>query len=158
MELWHRGKASALGFASGAVAGLVGITPACGNVDSMGALAIGATVAAACYGGVMLKGRLGYDDSLDAFGVHGIGGAWGALATGVFAVTAVGGTAGLIESGTATQLWKQTEGVVATAVYAGAVTFVLAKIIDAVIGLRVSEDDERMGLDLSEHGETGYDF
>ncbi len=158
VEAYHRGKASALGFASGAVAGLVGITPACGNVDVTGALAIGASVAVVCYGGVMMKGRFGYDDSLDAFGVHGIGGTWGALATGVFAVSAVGGTSGLIEAGNFVQLWKQTEGVLATIVYAGIVTFVLAKLLDATLGLRVGEDEERSGLDLSAHGETGYDF
>lgn len=158
IEAWHRGKASALGFASGAVAGLVGITPACGNVDVTGALAIGASVAVICYGGVMLKSRLGYDDSLDAFGVHGVGGAWGAIATGIFAVTAVGGTSGLIEAGNITQVWKQFEGVLATIVYAGGVTFVLAKLIEATLGLRVDEDCERQGLDLAEHGETGYDF
>ncbi len=157
VEHLHRGKASALGFASGAVAGLVGITPACGFVGVAGALAIGFTVSPVCYGAVVLKGRLGYDDSLDAFGVHGVGGTWGAILTGVFAVSAIGGTAGLLE-GNATQVWIQVKSVIATAVYAGGVTAVLAYAIDATMGLRVTEDEERQGLDLALHGETGYDI
>ncbi len=158
VEAMLRGKASALGFASGAVAGLVGITPACGFVDVVGAIAIGSTVAPLCYGAVLLKGRLGYDDSLDAFGVHGVGGTWGALATGVFASAAVGGTAGLLEGGGGHQLWVQIVGVAATFAYAFVVTAVLAKLLDATVGLRVDEEDERIGLDLVAHGETGYDL
>ncbi len=157
-EALHRGKASALGFASGAVAGLVGITPACGFVGVGGALFIGATVGPLCYGAVVLKTRFGYDDSLDAFGVHGVGGSWGALMTGVLAVASIGGTAGLIEGGNMGQVGVQFISVVATFVYAFVVTFVLARVLDATIGLRVSEEDERTGLDLSEHGETGYDM
>jgi Amt family ammonium transporter len=106
----------------------------------------------------MLKTRLGYDDSLDAFGVHGIGGAWGAIATGIFAVEAIGGTTGLIEGGNVHQLGVQALSVVATAAYSFVVTFLLLKGIDAAIGLRVSEEDERTGLDLAAHGETAYDF
>ncbi len=157
-EALHRGKASVLGAATGAVAGLVAITPACGFVDAGGALAIGALAALVCYAGVMLKTRLGYDDSLDAFGVHGLGGAWGAIATGIFAIEAVGGTPGLLESGSFGQVWVQFVSVVATAVYSFAVTFALVKILDATMGLRVTEDEERTGLDLALHGETAYDL
>lgn len=158
VEHMHRGKASVLGAATGAVAGLVAITPACGFVTVTGALIIGALVSVICYGGVMLKTRLGYDDSLDAFGVHGVGGAWGAIATGIFAVQAVGGTSGLLESGNLSQLGVQALSVVATAAYSFGVTFVLLKVIDATMGLRVTEEDERTGLDLAAHGETAYDF
>ncbi len=158
LEAWHRGKASALGFASGAVAGLVGITPACGFVGVQGALAIGLTVSPICYGALILKSRLGYDDSLDAFGVHGVGGTWGALATGLFATAAVGGTSGLIEGGNVHQLWVQFVSVVATFAYAFVVTIALAKVLDATMGLRVAEEEERTGLDLVAHGETGYDL
>ncbi len=157
-EALHRGKASALGAASGAVAGLVAITPACGFVDVQGSLAIGAVVGVICYGAVILKGRLGYDDSLDAFGVHGVGGAWGALATGIFAASAVGGTAGLIEGGNVHQVWIQFVSIVATVVYSFVLTMIIARVVDATVGLRVTEEDERQGLDLSEHGETGYDL
>lgn len=160
LEAMHRGKASALGFASGAVAGLVGITPACGFVNVSGALAIGVTVALVCYGGVLLKGRLGYDDSLDAFGVHGVGGTWGAIATGVFCVSSLtpDGAGGLIDSGNVGRVWVQFVGAAATMGYAFVVTLLLARLLDAVVGLRVVEEEERMGLDLSAHGETGYDL
>jgi Amt family ammonium transporter len=158
IEALHRGKASVLGAASGAVAGLVAITPACGFVDTTAALAIGGAAGFICYGGVMLKARLGYDDSLDAFGVHGIGGAWGAIATGVFASAAIGGTAGLFESGSFGQVWIQLASVGATAAYAFVVTLALVWVIDRTIGIRVTEEEERTGLDLSAHGETAYDI
>ena len=160
IEALHRGKASALGFASGAVTGLVGITPACGFVDVAGALAIGTSVAAICYGAVVVKGRFGYDDSLDAFGVHGVGGAWGAIATGIFCVTSLtaDGAGGLLHAGNAHRVWVQCVGVAATFGYAFVVTFILARILDATLGLRVGEEDERMGIDLTAHGETGYDM
>jgi Amt family ammonium transporter len=158
IEHLHRGKASVLGAATGAVAGLVAITPACGFVDASDALVIGGLVACICYGGVMLKTKLGYDDSLDAFGVHGIGGAWGAIATGIFAVQAIGGTSGLLESGNLSQLGVQLLSVIATAGYSFGVTFLLLKLVDVTIGLRVSEEDERTGLDLAAHGEAAYDF
>ena len=158
VESLHRGKASVLGAATGAVAGLVAITPACGFVNGSGALAIGALASLVCYGGVMLKTRLGYDDSLDAFGVHGIGGAFGALATGVLAVEAIGGTAGLLESGDLAQTGVQLLSIVATAAYSFLVTFILIRVIDATMGLRVTEEDERTGLDLAAHGETAYDL
>ncbi len=158
VEKLHRGKASVLGAASGAVAGLVAITPACGFVDPAGSIAIGAIAGAVCYYGVLLKTRLGYDDSLDALGIHGIGGAWGAIATGIFCLEAVGGTAGLIEAGNVGQFINQVVSVVATAVYSFAVTFILVNIIDRTIGLRVNEEEERTGLDLTAHGETAYDL
>jgi len=159
IEALHRGKASALGFASGAVAGLVGITPACGFVGVVGALGIGVTVALVCYGGVMLKGRLGYDDSLDAFGVHGVGGTWGAIATGIFAIKSLTKDAGgLLDAGNLGQVGVQLAAVGATIAYALVATLVLARVLDALVGLRVGEEDERMGLDLAAHGETGYDM
>jgi ammonium transporter, Amt family len=160
LEAFHRGKASALGFASGAVAGLVGITPACGFVDPFGALAIGVTVAAVCYGAVVVKSRFGYDDSLDTFGVHGIGGSWGAIATGIFCVVALtpDKAGGLVDSGNVHRVLVQATGVGATFLYSFVVTFLLARAVDAAMGLRVSEEEERMGLDLAYHGETGYDM
>jgi ammonium transporter, Amt family len=160
LEALHRGKASALGFASGAIAGLVGITPACGFVDVSGALAIGVTVAAICYGAVVVKTRLGYDDSLDAFGVHGIGGFWGAVATGVFCVSALtpDKAGGLLDAANFGRVWVQLVGAAAVFGYAFVVTYVLARVLDQTMGLRVSEEDERMGLDLAAHGETGYDM
>jgi Amt family ammonium transporter len=157
VEAMHRGKASVLGAASGAVAGLVAITPACGSVGPMGGMIIGLLAGGVCYGGVLLKSRLGYDDSLDAFGVHGIGGAFGAIATAIFAVEAIAGVPGLIEAGNFSQLWVQVLTVAATAVYSGVVTFAIVFAIDKTIGLRVSEEDERTGLDLTQHGEAGYD-
>ena len=115
---------------------------------------MGLTAGGICYGGVMMKHRLGYDDSLDAFGIHGVGGAWGAIATGIFATV---GATGLI-GGNFQQLWLQLIGVVAAGVYAVVVTMVLIFILGKVMGLRVEKDDERMGLDQSAHSETGYNF
>jgi Amt family ammonium transporter len=151
------GKVTMLGVASGVVAGLVGITPAAGFVGPMAAIAIGGLAGAACYGGVLLKSRFRYDDSLDAFGVHGVGGAVGALLTGVFASTAFNeaGKDGLL-AGNPGVLVTQAIGVVAAAAYAAVVTFIILKVIDAVIGLRVSSDEEREGLDAALHGESGY--
>ncbi len=154
IEWYHAGKPSALGAASGIVAGLVVITPAAGFVTPGWALLMGLTAGVVCYCGVMMKHRFGYDDSLDAFGVHGIGGAWGALVTGVFA--SVGAT-GLI-GGNVHQLWVQLMGLVAAGAYAVIVTVVLMVILKATLGLRVEKDDERMGLDQSAHSETGYNF
>jgi len=157
IEMLRIGKATMLGVASGMIAGLVGITPAAGFVGPMPAIAIGALAGLACYGGVLLKARLGYDDSLDAFGVHGIGGAAGALLTGVFASTAFneGGADGLL-AGNAELVVHQAIGIAAAGAYAAVVTFVLLKVIDAVIGLRVDTDEEREGLDSVLHGESGY--
>ena len=152
----HR-KPSVLGMISGAVAGLVAITPASGFVDPTGALILGLIAGVVCFWGATgLKKAMGYDDSLDAFGVHGVGGIVGALLTGVFAREAIGGTAGLIE-GNAMQVWVQFEGIIATIVYCAIVTFILLKVIDMIMGLRVSEADEIEGLDFTLHGETIHD-
>jgi Amt family ammonium transporter len=154
VEWMLRGKPTVLGICSGAVAGLVAITPASGFVGPMGAFAIGIAAGIICYWGCTgLKHMFGYDDALDAFGVHGIGGAAGAILTGVFAVNAYGGTAGLIE-GNPGQVVNQLIGVGAVFVYDAVVTLIILKIIDLAIGLRVSEDIEREGLDLALHGET----
>jgi len=157
VEWIHRGKPTALGLASGLVAGLVGITPAAGFVAPWAAVVIGLAAGLACYGGVLLKDRLGYDDALDAFGVHGIGGLAGALLTGVFAEKALNeaGADGLL-SGNAAQLGTQCIAVLASGLYALVITFGILKLIDATIGLRVAENDEREGLDLTLHGEQGY--
>jgi Amt family ammonium transporter len=165
-EWWRNGKPSALGAISGAVAGLVAITPAAGFVAPMPALAIGLIAGVFCYFMVAkVKARFGYDDTLDAFGVHGAGGTIGALLTGVFASSAVnpifkdakGNTlaSGVLE-GNAHQLLNQVVGVAIAWVLAAVGTLVILKIVDVVIGLRVSEDDEIQGLDLSQHGEEGY--
>ncbi len=152
LEWLHAGKPSALGAASGIVAGLVVITPAAGFVTPGWALLMGLTAGPVCYGGILLKHRLGYDDSLDAFGVHGLGGAWGAVATGLFASV---GVAGLV-AGDGRQLLVQLVGVVAAAAYAVVVTLVLLFVLRLTMGLRVEEDDERMGLDQAAHSETAY--
>jgi ammonium transporter, Amt family len=149
-----RKKPSVLGAISGAVAGLVAITPASGFVGVGGALIIGAVAGVVCFWGATgLKHALKYDDSLDAFGVHGIGGIVGAILTGVFAVEAIGGTPGLLE-GNGGQVLTQLYGIVATIVWSAVASFILLKVIDLVIGLRVTPDEEREGLDLSLHGES----
>ncbi|EXF44165.1 ammonium transporter [Pseudomonas sp. BAY1663] len=151
------GKPSALGIASGVVAGLVAITPAAGTVGPMGALVIGLVSGVVCFlCATSLKRKLGYDDSLDAFGVHGIGGIVGALLTGVFAAPVLGGF-GEVES-IALQLWIQFKGVLFTVIYTAVVTFVILKVIDLVMGLRVTEEQETVGLDLSLHNERGYNL
>ena len=147
------GKPSVLGIVSGAVGGLVAITPAAGFVDPMGALIIGIIAGAACFwGATWLKRTCGYDDSLDVFGVHGIGGIVGALLTGVFAVEAIGGTPGLLE-GNAGQVWTQFIGIMATVVYSAVATAIILKIVDLIVGLRVDEETEIEGLDINLHGE-----
>ena len=147
-------KPSVLGMVSGAVAGLVAITPASGYVDPIGALFIGVSAGVVCYiAAVWMKKLFGYDDSLDAWGVHGIGGALGAILTGVFALKAVSGKAGALE-GNFGQVWIQLEGVAFTLVYCGIVTFVILKVVDVIIGLRVSPEVEVEGLDINLHGET----
>ncbi len=153
------GKPSALGIASGAVAGLVAITPASGYVGPMGALAIGSCSGLGCYiVAVHVKRALGFDDSLDAFGVHGIGGIIGALLTGVFADAALGGV-GLAEGvSIGAQVWNQSIGIFATIAYCLVVSLILLKLLDIVIGLRVSEDEEAEGLDLALHDERGYNL
>ncbi|MCG8508970.1 MAG: ammonium transporter [Rhodospirillales bacterium] len=154
IEWLVRKKPSVLGVVSGAVSGLVAITPASGFVGPNGALIIGLIAGVACFwGATSLKKMAGYDDSLDAFGVHGVGGIVGAILTGVFAVEAIGGTPGLLE-GNPGQVLIQIQGIVATIVYSGVVSFILLKIIDAVIGLRVSKEVEIEGLDIHLHGEV----
>ena len=153
IEWMHRGKPSVLGIVSGAVAGLVAITPASGFVDPSGALYIGIASGGACYwAAVVLKNAMGYDDSLDVFGVHGVGGIVGALLTGVFAVEAIGGTPGLLE-GNPDQVWTQAYGILATIIYCAVGSFIILKVVDVLVGLRVSEEVERDGLDLALHGE-----
>jgi Amt family ammonium transporter len=165
-EWWRSGKPSALGAISGAVAGLVAITPAAGFVSPMSAILIGLVAGVFCYLMVVkVKMHLGYDDSLDAFGIHGAGGTLGAILTGVFASSAVNpifknaqGNAlasGLIE-GNAGQLFNQLVGVLIAWVLAAVGTILILKIVDLAVGLRVSEDHEVQGLDLSQHGEEGY--
>jgi len=167
-EALMRGKASMLGAASGAVAGLVAITPAAGNVGIGGALVIGTVAGFACLWGVNgLKKLLGADDSLDVFGVHGVGGILGALLTGVFNSPALGGpslvgdwvTAGMVtpaDYSIAGQVWIQAKAILITIVWSGVVSFLAYKLVDLTIGLRVSEEDEREGLDITAHGETAY--
>jgi Amt family ammonium transporter len=160
IEWKHRGEPTVLGAASGAVAGLVGITPAAGFVGVLPSLAIGVLAGAFCYlAVVMIKPKLGYDDSLDTFGVHCVGGSVGALLTGVFCSTAINsaGKDGLI-FGNPGQLLTQLIGVVATMAYAAVVTFIILKLVDAVFGLRVKEQQEEEGLDLTQHGELAYDL
>ncbi|HEX5285527.1 MAG TPA: ammonium transporter, partial [Polaromonas sp.] len=167
-EALMRGKASMLGAASGAVAGLVAITPAAGNVGIGGGLVIGLAAGFACLWGVHgLKKLLGADDSLDVFGVHGVGGILGALLTGVFNSPSLGGPGFVADWVTATgvaaadfsivsQVWIQAKAVLITVVWSGVVSFIAYKIVDLTIGLRVSEEDEREGLDITSHGETAY--
>jgi Amt family ammonium transporter len=148
------GKPSVLGILSGAVAGLVAITPASGFVGPSGALIIGIAAGILCYfASTSMKHAFGYDDSLDVFGIHGVGGIVGAILTGVFAVEAIGGTPGLLE-GNPGQLIPQLYGVLATLIWSGVVSFIILKVIDATIGLRVREDIERDSLDLQLHGEA----
>ncbi|MGZ8143190.1 MAG: ammonium transporter [Methylosarcina sp.] len=155
-EALSKGKASMLGAASGAVAGLVAITPACGSVGPMGAIIVGLAGGFLCLWGVNgLKKMLGADDSLDVFGVHGVGGIVGALLTGVFTAPGLGGTGG-DDFSIPGQLLIQAEGVIITIVWSGVVSFVAYYLIKLLIGLRVSEEFERVGLDVSSHGETAY--
>ena len=156
-EWLTHGKPSALGIASGVVAGLVAITPAAGTAGPMGAIVIGLSAGVICFFcATSLKRKLGYDDSLDAFGVHGIGGIVGALLTGVFAAPALGGF-GTVED-IPGQLFIQFKGVAFTVIYTAIVTFVILKVLDMVMGLRVSEEEEAVGLDLSLHNERGYNL
>jgi len=157
VEALHRGKATTLGAASGAVAGLVAITPACGYVDLIGSLWIGGIVSLLCYAAIQVKIKLGYDDSLDTFGVHGVGGTWGALATGIWAIKAInsGGADGVL-AGNPGQFLIQLKTVGFTAVYSILVTVVLFFLVDKTLGMRVDTKDEELGLDLSQHGEEGY--
>ncbi|TLY37638.1 MAG: ammonium transporter [Nitrospirae bacterium] len=157
MEWMYRGKPTVLGAASGAVAGLVAITPASGFVGPMSSLLIGVGAGVICYLAVIWKSKLGYDDSLDAFGIHGIGGTWGALATGLFASKAInpGGADGLF-FGNPGQLGIQAVAVLTSWVFAFVGTMVILKVIDVMMGLRVTREEEQMGLDLSQHEERAY--
>ena len=158
-EWLTHGKPSVLGIASGAVAGLVAITPASGTAGPMGALLIGLASGVICFlASTRLKRMLGYDDSLDVFGVHAVGGIVGAILTGLCADVALGGK-GLAEGMTiASQLWAQFKGVAFTVVYSGVLSFVILKIVDAVVGLRVTEEEETQGLDIALHDERGYNL
>lgn len=157
-EALLKGKPSMLGAASGAVAGLVAITPACGSVGPMGAIVIGALSGFICIWGVNgLKHMLGADDALDVFGVHGVGGIVGAILTGVFAAPGLGGT-GAEDFSIASQVWIQTWSVIVTIVWSAVVAFVAYKVADLLVGLRVAEEDERQGLDTTAHGETAYRY
>ncbi len=151
-------KPTALGFATGAVAGLVAITPASGFVGPRAALAIGIGVACISFYAIRLKNRFGYDDTLDVFGVHGVGGMWGALATGIFCAKGINaaGANGLLHGGGITQLGHQALAVVIAVAYAALATFLLASVLKPIMGLRVKEEAEDSGLDLALHGETGY--
>jgi Amt family ammonium transporter len=157
-EWLTKGKPSLLGAASGAIAGLVAITPACGNAGPMGAIVLGVLAGVLCFWACAhLKRAVGYDDALDVFGVHGVGGIVGALGIGVLASPALGGTG--FASGVETmgaQFTNQAIGVAFTLAYTGIVSFVLLKVIDLVVGLRVSEESETEGLDIAEHGEAAY--
>jgi Amt family ammonium transporter len=164
-EALMKGKASMLGAASGAVAGLVAITPACGFVGVGGGLVIGLVAGVVCLWGVTgLKKMLGADDSLDVFGVHGVGGIVGALLTGVFASPDLGGLGACdyiankcgVFPGIGAQVWIQAQGIIYTAIISAVVAFIAFKIVDLTVGLRVPEDEEREGLDISSHGETAY--
>ena len=160
IEWVKHGKPSVLGIVTGAVAGLVAITPASGFVGPMAAIAIGLVSGVVCFwGATSLKQSLGYDDSLDAFGVHGIGGVVGCLLTGVFADPELGGM-GFAEGITTIgqQVWAQFLSLVVTVVFSGVLSFIILKIVDAIVGLRVEENEEQEGLDLALHGERGYDL
>ncbi len=159
-EWVDHGKPSVLGIASGAVAGLVAITPASGAVGPMGALAIGAAAGVGCFlASTKIKRLLGYDDSLDVFGVHAVGGIIGAILTGIFCAQGLGGVGfGGNNTGIGGQVWVQLIGVIATVVYSGIVSFVILKGVDSLVGLRVGDDEETEGLDLSQHDERGYNL
>ena len=155
-----RGKASMLGAASGMVAGLVAITPACGTTGPMGAIVLGFLASIACYFFVTtVKHKLGYDDSLDVFGVHGVGGIIGAIGTGILCAPSLGGTGFVVEAGTmGAQVAAQAKGVAVTIVWSAVVSVIALLIVKALVGLRVKEDEEREGLDLTSHGERAYNY
>jgi Amt family ammonium transporter len=149
------GRPSAVGAASGAVAGLVAITPAAGFVGPVAAILIGLGAGAFCYLACRLRAKLKLDDSLDVWGVHGVGGTWGAIATGLFATAAIGGTDGLFYGNTS-QLWTQLAAVGVTWAFSFTMTIIILKVLDWTVGLTVNEEEENRGLDLSQHGESGY--
>src|SRR5690606_3176134 len=156
LEALHRGRASLLGAASGMIAGLVAVTPAAGSIGPMGAIVLGAVASVACYWCVaIVKIRLGYDDSADVFGIHGVGGIVGAIGTGILTSPRLGGI-GDTEYSIAGQSWVQFQAVAITVVWCAFVSVALFKVVDLLVGLRVSEEAEREGLDLSTHGEAAY--
>jgi Amt family ammonium transporter len=152
---WNHGKQSSLGMVSGAVAGLVAITPAAGFVGPMSAIVIGGVAGVLCYRAMLFRIKRGFDESLDAWAIHGVGGLWGALATGIFAIEVVGGYTGLLY-GNVGQFTAQIIAAGAAILYAFTITLILAKLVDATIGLRVTEEEEYVGLDISQHGEEAY--
>jgi Amt family ammonium transporter len=160
MSWWITGKPSVVGAAAGAVAGLVAITPASGYVQPMESIAIGAGAGIFCFLALQWRARSSLDDSLDVVGVHGVGGLWGALATGIFCVATVqtGAIDGLTHGGGLDQLWRQALGVAVVAPYSFIMTFVILKVLDMTMGIRVNEEDEIAGLDVSQHGERAYIF
>ena len=156
VEAFTRGKASLLGAASGMIAGLVVVTPAAGSVGPFGAIVLGLIVSPICYFFVaVVKNKFGYDDTADVFGVHGVGGFVGALGTGIFTAPSLGGT-GAADFSIASQFTTQLTAVVITIVWCGVVSAILYKVVDLIVGLRVSVEAEREGLDLSSHGEAAY--
>jgi len=152
---WNHGKQSSLGMVSGAVAGLVAITPAAGFVGPMSAIVIGGVAGVLCYRAMLFRIKRGFDESLDAWAIHGVGGLWGEIATGIFATAAVGGCTGLLY-GNVGQFTAQIIAAGAAILYAFTITLILAKLVDATIGLRVTEEEEYVGLDISQHGEEAY--
>jgi Amt family ammonium transporter len=152
---WLEGRPSSLGMVSGAIAGLVAITPAAGFVTPLFSIAIGTVAGVVCYKAMLFRIKIGLDESLDAWAIHGVGGLWGALATGIFATQAVGGYSGLLY-GNVTQFIAQVIGAGAAILYSFVLAFLLAKFVDMTIGLRVTEEEEYVGLDLSQHGERAY--
>jgi ammonium transporter, Amt family len=152
---WYKGKPSALGMVSGAIAGLVAITPAAGYVDSLSAIAIGGVAGVLCYSMLLLRVGRGLDESCDAWAVHGMGGLWGAIATGIFATASVNNYTGLLY-GNFHQFEVQIIAAGASVIYAFVMTYILARIVDSVMGLRVTEDEEYVGLDIAQHGEKAY--
>ena len=158
VEAMSKGKASLLGIASGAVAGLVAITPAAGLAGPMGSIVLGLVAGAVCYVAcTAIKNALGYDDALDVFGIHGVGGIVGALGTGIVAAPFLGGT-GAADFSLAGQVWTQFVAVVVTLLWTGIGSLILYKVVDAVVGLRVTQEEEREGLDLADHGERAYNY
>ncbi len=152
---WYKGKPSALGMVSGGIAGLVAITPAAGYVDVTAAIIIGAIAGALCYAALLFRISRGLDESCDAWAVHGMGGLWGAIATGIFATAAVNNYTGLVY-GNVHQFMVQLGAAGFAVIYAFVMTYVLAKIVDSAMGLRVTENEEYVGLDISQHGEKAY--
>ena len=158
IEKVMRKHSSMLGAASGMIAGLVAITPACGTVGPVGAIVLGALASGGCYFFVaVVKNKMGYDDSLDVFGIHGVGGIIGAVGTGIFTAPGLGGTGGA-EYVLGAQTWIQIKAVLITVIWCAVVSFVLFKLVDMIMGLRVPEDEERQGLDQTSHGESAYSF